>query len=210
MKRFSILLASLLLCACFGGANNSVPLAVYDFGMPVSRLSSDNAWSKMALEIKAPHWFDSVNVQYRLAYEDPLKLRNYGGSRWAGSPAELLGQRLRQQLGVAGATGNSAVDCLLRLDLQEFSQVFDAPQSSRAVVHGSVSVFDAKRRIVAARQFAVEQPAVSGDARGGVAALVNAGDELGQQLAGWLSELDKSGGFNACRASAAISVTTAK
>lgn len=203
MKNLSILLAVLLLGACAGGANNGAPLAVYDFGMPANRPAGDDVWSKMALEIKAPSWFDSLNIQYRLAYEDPLKLRSYATSRWAGVPAQLLAQRLRQQLGVAGATGNAAVDCSLRLDLQEFSQVFDAPQHSRAVLHGSVSVLDARRRVLAARQLAVEQAATGGDARGGVAALVDASDELGRQLAGWLAALDRSGSLSSCRGAAA-------
>jgi cholesterol transport system auxiliary component len=185
-------------------------MAVYDFGVPVGRMAGDDGWSRMALEIKAPGWFDSVNIQYRLVYEDPLKLRNYAGSRWAGTPAQLLGQRLRQQLGVAGATSNTAVDCLLRLDLQEFSQVFDTPQSSRAVLQGSVSVLDAKRRIVATKPLAIAQPAASADARGGVTALVNASDELGRQLAAWLNELDKGGSFIACRSAVAGGMTTAK
>ena len=202
MKKLSVLFATLLLGACFGGANNSTPLTTYDFGMPASRLATDDVWSKMALEIKAPYWFDSIHIQYRLAYEDPLKLRDYAGSRWAGAPAQLLGQRLRQQLGVASSTSNTAVDCLLRLDLQEFSQVFDAPQQSRGVVHGSASVLDAKRRIVATRPLAVEQAASSGDARGGVVALVAASDETGRQLAAWLSTLDRSGSLAACRATA--------
>lgn len=199
MKKLAVLFSTLLLGACVGGAHNSTPLAVYDFGMPAARLASDDAWSKMALEIKAPSWFDSPSVQYRLAYEDPLKLRDYAASRWAGAPAQLIGQRLRQQLGVAGATSNTAVDCLLRLDLQEFSQVFDTPQNSRGVLHGSVSVLDARRRIVAARLVAIEQPAAGSDARAGVSALVGASDELGRQLAGWLGSLDKSGSLNACR-----------
>ena len=199
MKKLSILLAVLLLGACAGGAHNGAPLAIYDFGIPASRPAGDESWSKMALEIKAPSWFDSVNIQYRLAYEDPLKLRSYATSRWAGVPAQLLAQRLRQQLGAAGATSNAAVDCLLRLDLQEFSQVFDAPQQSRGILHGSVSVLDAKRRVVAARHVAVEQPAASGDARGGVVALVGAGDELGRQLADWLATLDKNGSLGSCR-----------
>jgi ABC-type uncharacterized transport system auxiliary subunit len=203
MKKLSILLAVLLLGACAGGAHNGAPLAIYDFGIPASRPAGDESWSKMALEIKAPSWFDSVNIQYRLAYEDPLKLRSYATSRWAGVPAQLLAQRLRQQLGAAGATSNAAVDCLLRLDLQEFSQVFDTPQRSRAVLHGSVSVLDARRRVIATRQLAVEQPATAGDARGGVGALVDASDEIGRQLAGWLGGLDKSGSLSACRGAAA-------
>lgn len=199
MKRRCAWLAALLLSACAGNGRSTPLPDIYDFGQPAARLSADDAWSRLALEIKAPTWFDSPGIAYRLAYEDPLKLRDYTGSRWAGAPAQLLGQRLRQQLGVAGATGNVAVDCLLRFDLQEFSQVFDAPQQSRGVLHGSLSVLDGKRRVVAERAVAVEQAAPAADARGGVVALVAASDELGRQIGDWLRGLDRSGGLKMCR-----------
>lgn len=202
MKRIFVLLSALLLAACAGGARNSPTPGVYDFGMPSALLSANGAWSKTALEIKAPYWFDSPSIEYRLLYEDPLKLREYAGSRWAGAPTQLLGQRLRQQLGVAGSTSNAAVDCLLRLDLQEFSQVFDSPQQSRAVLHGSVVLLSAKRLQLAARQIVIEQAAPTPDARGGVAALVAASEELGRQIADWLRGLDQGGSIKACRAGA--------
>ena len=192
MKKISVLLCALLLAACGGGVRNAPAPGIYDFGMPSARLAADGAWSKLALEIKAPYWFDSLNIEYRLLYEDPLKLREYSGNRWAGAPALLLGQRLRQQLGMHGATSNTAVDCLLRIEVQEFSQVFDTPQQSRAALHGSLSLLNAKRQQLAARQFVIEQPAPSPDARGGVAALVAASDELGKQIAVWLDALPPS------------------
>lgn len=206
MKKIAALLAALLLAACAGGGRNAPAPITYDFGVPAARLAADEAWSKLALEIKAPQWFDSPSIAYRLAYEDPLKLRDYAGSRWAGTPAQLLGQRLRQQLGVAGATSNTAVDCLLRFDLQEFSQVFDAPQTSRGLLQGSLSLLDAKRRLLAERPFAIEQSAGSADARGGVAALLAASDELGRQTGDWLRGLEKNGRLGACRAIAATTV----
>lgn len=205
MNRLVALLVALLLAACAGGGRNTQAPIVYDFGVPAARLAGDDAWSKLALEIKAPNWFDSPNIAYRLAYEDPLKLRDYPGSRWAGTPAQLLAQRLRQQLGVAGATSNTAADCLLRVDLQEFSQIFDAPQQSRAALHASLTLLDGRRRLVVERVLAIERPAASADAHGGVVALVAASDELGRQMAGWLRGLEQSGVLKICRAGAATS-----
>ena len=144
-----MLLAALLLSACVGGAGNSVPSVTYDFGLPVARLAVGGTWPGLSLEVRSPSWFDSTNVDYRLAYADPLTRRQYVGSRWAGAPAQLIAQRLRQQLGVVSATANSATDCLIRVELQEFSQVFDSPQSSRGVLTASVSLIDGKRRVVA-------------------------------------------------------------
>jgi cholesterol transport system auxiliary component len=138
MKRRSICLAAcLLLAACAGGARNNTPAEVYDFGLPAARLAEGSGWSKLALEIRAAYWFDSPSIEYRLLYDDPLKLRSYAASRWAGAPGLLLAQHLRQQLGLLDSSGRTAVSCLLRLELQEFSQVFETPLLSRGVLQGT-------------------------------------------------------------------------
>lgn len=199
MRNVYVLLTALLLSACVGGARNTSPSAIYDFGLPAARLVADGSWSRLALEVRSPPWFDSLNVDYRLAYEDPLKQREYAGSRWAGAPGILLAQRLRQQLGTASVTGNTLSDCLLRVELQEFSQVFDSPQRSRGVLQGSVSLSDVKRQLVAERQLVIEKPAATPDAQGGIDALVAASSELGQQIADWLSGLEKAGSIKRCR-----------
>jgi len=199
VKIFSLVFCALLLAACSTGGRNGSASAVYDFGMPAARIAGDGQWSRLALDVKAPHWLDSPAIDYRLSYEDPLKLREYSGSRWAGAPAQLIAQRLRQQLGVNGATSNTAVDCLLRFDLQEFSQVFDTEQGSRGVLHGNLGLFDARRQQLAGRRIAIERPAPASDARGGVGALVAASDELGNQIAAWLAELEQGGRLKTCR-----------
>ena len=199
MNRCFVLLAALLLSACVGGAGNSVPSVTYDFGLPVARLAVGGTWPGLSLEVRSPSWFDSTNVDYRLAYADPLTRRQYVGSRWAGAPAQLIAQRLRQQLGVLSATANSATDCLIRVELQEFSQVFDSPQSSRGVLTASVSLIDGKRRVVAERLAAIDKPALGADASGGVQALVAASTEFGRLLSDWLLELEKNGGLKSCR-----------
>ena len=199
MNRCFVLLAALLLSACVGGAGNSVPSVTYDFGLPVARLAVGGAWPGLSLEVRLPPWLVSANVDYRLAYADPLTRRQYVGSRWAGAPAQLIAQRLRQQLGVVSATANSATDCLIRVELQEFSQVFDSPQSSRGVLTASVSLIDGKRRVVAERLAVIDKPALGADASGGVQALVAASTEFGRLLSDWLLELEKNGGLKSCR-----------
>lgn len=193
MKRILILL--LLLGGCAVGARNSPPLTVYDFGLPAARLPAAENWPRVALDVRSPAWFDSLNIDYRLAYDNPLKRREYADSRWAGAPGVLLAQRLRQQLGTVNDSGISA--CLLRIELQEFSQVFASPQQSRALIQASVQLFDARRRPLVARQLTVERPAASNDAAGGVAALVDASNDFGVQLAGWLASVD--GARQTCR-----------
>jgi cholesterol transport system auxiliary component len=207
MNKVLILLAASLLSACVGGARNVPPALVYDFGLPAKRLVVEGTWSRLALEVRSPPWIDSRNIDFRLAYEEPLKKREYASSRWASSPGPMLAQQLRQQLGAVSAGGNAAADCLLRIELQEFSQVFDSPQKSHAVVQGNVSLIDVRRQLVAERPVAIEHPAATPDANGGVNALVTASTELGQQLAEWLASLEKSNTLKSCRTAPA---TTAR
>ena len=183
MRRFLLVLAALL-AGCATGARNAPPAVVYDFGAPEARLPARGAWSGLALVVRSPAWFDSLNLDYRLAYDDPLVLREYAGSRWAGAPGVLLAQRLGQQLGVASSAGSSS--CLLRVELQEFAQRFATQQQSVGVLQADVSLFDAKRQALATRQFTVEQPAGHADAQGGAQALVAASNEFGRQLVAWL------------------------
>jgi cholesterol transport system auxiliary component len=199
MNKVFLLLAALLLSACVGGARNEPPALVYDFGLPAKQLVVEGTWSKLALEVRSPPWIDSRNIDFRLAYEEPLKKRKYAGSLWASSPGLMLAQLLRQQLGAVSAAGNVAANCLLRVEVQEFSQVFDSPQKSRAVVQGNVSLIDARRQLLAERHVAIEHPASTPDANGGVNALVSASSELGQQLTQWLASLEKNDALKSCR-----------
>ncbi len=194
-----MLLAALLLGGCAVSPENGRSMAVYDFGLPAARAGGEGEWPRIALEVVAPPWFDALNVDYRLAYDDPLKQREYSGSRWAGAPGVLLAQRLRQRLGMASSSGNAAANCLLRFELQEFSQVFDAPTQSRGVLQGTASLIDARKQRIAGKDFLIEKPAASQDARGGVDALVAAGSELASQLGAWLGALEKGKGMELCQ-----------
>ena len=140
----------------------------------------------MALDVHAPPWLDAPGIVYRLAYEDPLRWRNYADNRWADSPVRLLGQQLRQQLGVMAMNGTAAAGCLLRVELQSFTQVFTAPQQSHGLLQAAVVLVDARRQVLAEQTFVVEKEAATPDARGGVQALSGTGAMFGQQLAGWL------------------------
>lgn len=200
MKRLWLVLGvSLLLAACAAGGRKTAPADVYDFGMPAERLPTGPQLPGIALEVLAPAWFDSLAIEYRLLYEDPLKLRHYTASRWAGAPAQLLAQRLRQQLGLTDSRAPSATRCLLRFELLEFSQVFDTPQESRGVVRGDATLLDARHRVVERRPVSLDRRARTADAPGGVAALADAADALGQTLSSWLSDEEKRGTLKDCQ-----------
>lgn len=199
MKRLVVLLcAALGACSLTGGKRGGdVAPAVYDLGVPPSRLATAPAVPPLAVEVRAPVWHDSPAIQYRLAYADPARLYDYSRARWAGPPASLVQQRLVQQLGLAPA-GQGGAKCLVRIDLDEFSQVFAAPQSSRGVLHARLAVLDHSRRPLADTAWRIERPVPTPDSPGGAAALAAAADQLGRDLGAWAGELAAQGRLKPC------------
>jgi cholesterol transport system auxiliary component len=194
MKTVLLMIVALLLAGCSAGPTTREALNTYDFG-PVR---ADTAVAKtirasvLLHGVSAPAWLDSPAVVYRLAYQDAARQYVYANSRWATQPGALIGQRLRGRLAAAseggvivGADGARA-DYSLRVDLEMFSQIFDAADRSRGVVVARASLVNtAKRTLVAQRSFTIEKPAASADAEGGVRALAAAGDELVDSIVAW-------------------------
>ena len=185
--RIFLLLSLALLSACA----SLPPPAVYDFGLPAARLAGDGKWAKIRLEVISTPWSDTLGISYRLSYDDPLKARKYTGSRWAGFPGVLLAQRLQQQLGSTSASANTRSYCSVRIELQEFSQHFESPQTSWGVLQAQVFLINARRERLAEYAVSIKKPAATADAPGGVNALLDAGSELGQQLADWLTRQEE-------------------
>ena len=188
-----ILAAMLLALAACGIAPPVRDIAAYDFG-PAAPAESERgiAFNVTVADIAAPSWMDTTSIYYRLAYADASRPLPYANSRWVMALAALLTQRLRAGLRRASKADISApsdgvrTEYLLRMDLEEFSQVFDTPEKSRGVLRLQARLLRAGE-VVASRNFALEQPATGANADGGVRALSAAGDELGRRLAEWLA-----------------------
>ena len=146
---------------------------------------------------------DNQAVLYRLAYTDAQELRPYSQARWSMPPAQLLRQRMRELLGqrrvvltaregVALNRSQNANLPMLRLELEEFSQLFSAPDASVGLIrlHATlVEITPAGERLVAQRSLVVQRPAPSADAAGGVRALTQASDAAIEALDQWLQQL---------------------
>ncbi|MGA8514402.1 MAG: ABC-type transport auxiliary lipoprotein family protein, partial [Burkholderiaceae bacterium] len=189
--RASMLLASVaLLCAC---ATPQAPLAktVYDFG-PVLTVPSSAAASGPAISlgsVEANAALEGTQVLYRLAYADAQQLRPYAQARWSMPPAQLLRLRLRDALGARGAVLGTvdAAGWVLKVELDEFSHLFDSPSSSSAVVRLQASLLQGDK-LVAQRSLLARASAPSQDAPGGVRALTAATDDAVAQLSSWVAQ----------------------
>lgn len=188
----------LALSACSVGGRNLSPVRTYDFGVSPPLQSARSVLPGLALEVRSPSWFDSLGIDYRLNQDDPLRLREYADSRWAVNPGVLVAQRLRQSLGASSSLGGMPAPCLLRVELQEFSQVFESSSDSRGLLQGELVLIDSQRQRLAVEHFFIEKPAATPDARGGVGALILAVNELGEFTSNWLAGLSVGSGSEFC------------
>lgn len=201
MRWIVFLLTTLLLSGCFtqGKRGGDTSLAIYDLGVMPERLVSQQRKIPVAIEVRAPLWFDSLGIDYRLQYIDAARLREYGKARWAAPPAQLIEQRLVQQLAFSSA-GQARAGCVLRLDISEFSQVFASAELSVGVLQLRAKWLDQSRRPAAERDFSIEKQAVSADSRGGVRALTEAVEQLASELHAWEKSLVETGRAAGCGA----------
>ena len=199
--RYRPALASLALVFCLGGCGNFAPrtsptVDIYDFGPLPHRAEAAHDW-RMALDVRMPSWFESLPVDYRLDYDDPLLQRAYANSRWAAAPTVMIARQLRRQLGMND--NGLAAECVLRVEVDDFVQAFASPQASRGVLGAVVTLVDAKRRPLATLPVHLEEAAATPDARGGVHALVVAANRLGERIDAWLAALDSAGRLKVCQ-----------
>ena len=190
--RLCAVLCALIASACSLG-NGKGEIAAYDFGAaPGAREGGPRLRQPLLVyEVGGPAWMDSTSIHYRLAYRDASRPQAYAGSRWVMPPAALLTNRLRQRLagtggGVILPADGVRAPVALRVELDEFTQVFDAENRSRAVVRLRASLVGSGS-LIAQKAFSVDKPAASQDAEGGVRALTAASDEMLEQLLDWIA-----------------------
>lgn len=182
--------------------------SMYDFGpgvLSTQPAARQAALPPLAIEDIATSGgaLDNMAVLYRLGYEDAQQLRPYSRARWSMPPAQLVHQRLREKLSQrravfrAGSSlalnrGQSAVlPYKLRLELEEFSQLFTAPDASVGLIRlraTVVEVTSSGEKLMGQRNVVVQRPAASADAPGGVRALTEATDAAIEELDQWLQQ----------------------
>jgi len=194
MLRAVLLLSLALLSGCAIGPQARDGRANYDFGLPRPDKEANPRLQQdlVVAEVTAPAWMDNSGIYYRLAYQDPTRPQSYALSHWVMAPAALLGQRLRAGIARASKAGVFApadgvrAGYTLRLELEEFSQVFDAADRSHAVLRLRASLIG-QRDVVAQQSFSIERAAATPNAEGGVRALIAASDDAGEKLIDWLA-----------------------
>jgi cholesterol transport system auxiliary component len=205
---FSALAMALVLSGCSALPDKPVRPTLYDFGpgsvtlepatrqAPLPALALDDITTSGGA-------LDNTALLYRLAYAEVQALRPYAHARWSTPPAQLVRQRLREQLslrrpvfnardGVAiNRSAGAVLPPRLRLELEEFSHLFTAPDTSVGVIRlraTLVEVTPAGEKLIGQRSVVVQRPAPTADAPGGVRALTAATDAAIEELDQWLQQ----------------------
>ena len=200
-----------LLVGCSALPDKPVRASLYDFGP--GNLTAMTTAQQAALPALPALAIDDINtsggaldnqaVLYRLTYQNEQELRPYTFARWSMPPAQLVRQRLREQLGqqrnIFDARGglalnrsqNAVLPLLLRIDLDEFSHVFTAPEASVGLIRLRATLIEqatSGEKLIAQRSVVVQRPAPSADAPGGVRALTAATDAAIEEIDVWLQQ----------------------
>ena len=183
--RIAALAAVLMTGACALGPKPQMAVGSYDFGPPAAA-STLPLKGLAGIEVTAPRWLDSVNTWYRLGYANPAQPLAYSQPRWVMPPATLIEARLRERV-VAGGVVLGGAGPLLKIEIDEFAQVFDAEKSSRGALRARATLHNG-REVLRQRQFVIDEPAGSADGPGGVAALSRAADRLVDAALAWAGE----------------------
>ena len=208
---FYSITVALALSACSALPSKPTRATMYDFGpgplaaQPAQPAAAQTPLASVVIEEISTSGgaLDNMAVLYRLGYVDAQELRPYSQSRWSMPPAQLVRQRLRDTLslrrpvfnareGLAlNRSQNPMLPLQLRLELQEFSHFFSAPDASVGLVRLRATLVDvttAGEKLVAQRIVVAQKPAATADAPGGVRALTAATDAAIEELDQWLQQ----------------------
>ena len=194
MRQLALVLVLCVTSGCSLMTSKAPPKTEFDFG-PEPNASSDSApLSQVQLvvyDVRAPTWMEGTAMYYRLAYQNAAVPLPYAESEWVMSPAALLTERLRSSAAVHADGGTRLVGVrttevyTLHSELLEFEQIFDAPDRS----HGALRLRATLQGegVWAQRTFAIDRPAPTPNAAGGVIALAECSEELARLVEGWVS-----------------------
>jgi len=189
----------LLLAGCSLTPRVPSAVATYDFGTISRSEFLQPTPSPIPIQIAgivAPVWLDTQAMRYRLAYHHPAQIHTYANNRWAAPPANLLMERFKQHTVSWKNTSDQRngstrlTTYFLKIELEEFIQVFDTVDHSRAIVSLRASLIERDtRRLVAHQRFSKSQTTPSPDASGAVEAFIAISDQLAVESIQWSMQI---------------------
>jgi cholesterol transport system auxiliary component len=191
----ALLLSIALLSAC--ASTRAPDAALYDFGPLKTVPANASPLAPVSIaEPRTPAWLDGAQMIYRLAYANGQQASSYANSRWAMPPAQLFVERLKSRIAQTGGTVLPASDGalnvpVLRIEMSDFSQSFDAPNHSTVQISVRASLFQG-RNLIGQKNFFKQVDAPGADAPAGAKALADGSDVLIGGMIAWLATLPSS------------------
>lgn len=206
IRRVATLALAALLAGCGALPDKPVRPTLYDFGPLATRETATTAAGLPPLvlgDIEVAATYEGTAMFYRLGYSDPNQLRPYALARWSAPPGQLVRQRVRELLGhermvldgpeaAALARTGSRAPYVLRMELEEFTHYFESQTASVGLLRLRCTLLEntaGGERLLAQRNVAMQRPAPSSDAPGGVRALAAATEAATQEIARWMAQL---------------------
>lgn len=203
MTRIALLLilSVNLLTGCVAINKSQSPISTYDFGMhhaqpnkPPQQQPLQHRKSLLIADATAPSWLDNHAIHYRLLYHNPTQSYTYASSRWIAAPAALLTQQIRNRIvastneQVIKDNSTAKADYALHIELEEFTQLFDAADASHIVIGLRASLVERNtRKLLAQKDLSITGKTPTADAAGAVFALSSASNQLINELIDWLT-----------------------
>ncbi len=202
-----LILIVYLLSGCSLLHKSPASISVYDFG-------SQHSWHHqntlqqlqqqrkniLIADVAAPSWLNNNAIHYRLLYHNPSQSYTYAHSRWIAMPAAILTQQIRSRIAkntreqVIKDSGIAKADFVLQIELEEFTQMFDATNESHIVIGLRASLIERNSRLLLTQKdFSIKERTPTADAAGAAFAFSSASNQLINELIGWLTiELSSS------------------
>lgn len=191
-----LLVIAVLCSACVSGRAPNPRATAFDLGMMPSTPVGPLQLPALSISrVTAPEWLNGPQMYYRLLYANAQQPLPYAHSQWSMSPARLFEERIKSHISqnggqvLASSVGIARLPSL-RIELDDFTQVFESPERSYAYLAARVAVLDG-RKLLGQKLFQQRIPAPTPDAEGGAKAMAQANDMMMADILHWLSTLPK-------------------
>ena len=202
----SLMAAAVVLSACSVLPKPPATATLYDLGPAISKpvdLPVGKRPVMMAAITGEGLIPGSTAMLYRFAQEDQ-QLRAYQEARWSRSIEQLVGLQLRQKLeqgrpvldtefSVSRIRTGELYPLVLRVDIENFEQIFKDAQQSKGVVQLRATLMEPSAtgdKLLAQRTFVSAIDAPEANAAGGAQALAIASRHLAEEIDNWLRQYE--------------------
>lgn len=190
-----VLIIAAALSACTINAPARDAPALYDLGpyTATPRRELHIPGTLLIPAVASPAWLDTTGIVYRLGYEDANRLHAYNTSRWVSTPAMMLTEALRSRFAgpvdrVVGATDGAQADYVLRVDLDDYTQSFDAPDRSSVALRARATLVDRRTRAVMAQRTFTAARAAEPNAAGAADSLAECTGDAIENMLDWVAQ----------------------